>query len=145
MDKLIFVLILLLGLLLALHFSIGAIVGLLFWLFLITGIFSRLFRGKFPHNFFLGLLGILIGPVLICCLINLLLYNLPEIFASGFGSATSAIVLLILMTASFLYVRRRILGTQSHGTKDLQTNERRPLLPSHHEATLSSGDDHAGH
>jgi hypothetical protein len=138
-------LIILLGLLLALNVKIGGIVAPLFWLFIISGFMSRLVRGKLPDHFFISLLGLLIGPFLICCLITMLMRYIDGRFGSDINTVASAGALLILMTISFLYVRRRILGARKPEAKDLQTNERRPLLPPHHENDPSGGHDHARH
>ena len=127
-DRVFLILIILMGLLLA--FNAGSM-GLLVWLFIIKAALSAVLHKK-PISHFIGvLLELIIGPLVVCCLIRVLLASLEGNLSSGPGSIKTALLLLLLMIISFLYVRHQILGRSKHEAKELQTNERRPILPGH--------------
>jgi hypothetical protein len=87
---------------------------------------------KKPVSHFIGvLLGLIIGPVIVCCVIRMLLASLHSQRGAGPSSLATALLLLLLMPVSFLYVRCQILARSKHEAKELQTNERRPILPPH--------------
>jgi phosphoglycerol transferase MdoB-like AlkP superfamily enzyme len=133
MNKVVFGFIILCGLLLALYFGVGGLIGLVAWLFIIVSAFSLLLRGKFPSHFISLLFWLLIGPVLICCLIRALFSHSGGILGLVFSSVPATLILLILMTISFLYVRARLTHLKSNEGKQLHTNERRPVLPAPNE------------
>ncbi|HJQ69591.1 MAG TPA: hypothetical protein VKA70_11495 [Blastocatellia bacterium] len=118
-----------LGLLLAFGIDISALVGLIAFLLILLGAFSLLFKGRLPEHFLSSLIGLLIGPILICCAIKALLGQGWGFLGSIFGSTTGALILLVLMAASFLYVRARLTHKESEGRKQLHTNERQPVFP----------------
>jgi hypothetical protein len=133
MNRIVFSFIILFGLLLALNLGVSGLIGLLAWLFIIVGAFSLLLRGKLPSHFVSLLFWLLIGPILVCCLIRALFSHSGGILGSSFDSIPAILILLILMTISFLYVRARLTHLKSNEGKQLHTNERRPVLPSHDE------------
>ncbi|MFL6214538.1 MAG: hypothetical protein ACJ74J_11680 [Blastocatellia bacterium] len=138
MSKTFACLIILLGLALAFNTGIG-IIGPLVWLFIIGSAFSALLHKK-PVSHFIGvLLGLIIGPVIICYMVRLLLAHLRGPLASGPSSLSTAVLLLLLMAISFFYARHKLLGRSKHEAKELQTNERRPILPPHTDAEEDIG------
>jgi len=144
MSKTFACLIILLGLALAFNAGTG-VIGLLIWLFIITSAFSVVFQRK-PVSHFIGrLLGLVLGPVIICYLVRLLFAHLRGTLASGPSGFSTVFLLLLLMAISFLYVRRQILGRSKHEGKELQTNERRPILPPHTQNEDEEVGHHAGH
>ncbi|HXG65141.1 MAG TPA: hypothetical protein VNO70_08530 [Blastocatellia bacterium] len=143
MNKAFVSLIILLGLLLALNAGGAGLLGLFVFLFIIGSAFSVLLHKK-PVSYFIGvLLGLIIGPVIVCCILRRLFAALHGTLGAGPGNLSTALLLLLLMTACFLYVRRRILGGTKHESKELQTNEQRPMLPPANESEDSTGSYHA--
>lgn len=127
MWKVAFVIIL--GILLALGIDISALVGLIAFLLILLGAFSLLFRGRFPDHFLSSLIGLLIGPFLLCCAIKALWGQGWGFLGSIFSSTTATLILLVLMAGSFLYVRARLAHKEGEGKKQLHTNERQPVFP----------------
>jgi hypothetical protein len=121
--------VILLGLLLAFGVDISELVGLIAFLLIVLGAFSLLFRGKLPEHFLSSLIGILIGPMLLCCAIKALWGQGWGFLGSIFSSTTAAQILLVLMVASFLYVRARLTHKEGEGKKQIHTNERQPVFP----------------
>ena len=121
------------GLLLAFNIPVQGFTKLMALLLIVAAGFSLIVSRKLPHNFLATLAGLIIGPVLICCLIRALFGHSTGILGSSSGSIKATLILLILMAISFLYVRARLLRSRKHDTKDSHTNERRPVLPSHSE------------
>jgi hypothetical protein len=133
MNRIVLGFIILFGVLLALNFGVSGLIGLVAWLFIIVGAFSLLLRGKLPSHFISLLFWLLIGPILVCCLIRALPGHFRGILGSSFGNIPAILILLILMTISFLYVRARLTHLKSNEGKQLHPNERRPVLPTHDE------------
>lgn len=127
MYKVVFVVFL--GLLLALGIDISALVGLIAFLLILLGAFSLLFRGKLPDHFLSSLIGLFIGPIIVCCAIKALFGQGWGFLGSIFSSTTGTLILLALMAASFLYVRARLTHKESENKKQLHTNERQPVFP----------------
>jgi hypothetical protein len=125
--------IILAGLLLAFNIPVQGFTKLMAFLLIVAAGFSLIVSRKLPHNFLATLAGLIIGPVLICCLIRALFSHSEGIFSSSFGSVPATLVLLILMAISFLYVRARLTHLKSNEGKQLHTNERRPVLPAPNE------------
>lgn len=125
--------IILTGLLLAFNISVQRFTTLMAFLLIVGAVFSLIVRRKLPHNFLATLAGLIIGPLLICCLIRTLFSHSEGILGIGFGSISATLILLILMTISFLYVRNRMNHSKSNQGNQLHTNERRPVLPAHYE------------
>lgn len=113
------------------------------WPPIIYSAFSVLLDKAAPGNFIGRPLGSLIGPFVMCFALHKLSALLQGNLTEGPSNLGSAFILLVLMTISFLYVRRRILGKAKPDAKELQTNERRPLLPPHSEVERET-EDHAG-
>src|SRR5689334_17148443 len=136
LDKVFIGLIILMGLLLSFNIHYAGLLGPLVWLFIIKAVFSVVLHKK-PLRYLISvLLGLIIGPVVVCCLTRLFLASLRGNMGAGFPGFNASLLLLLLMTISFFYVRHRLLARSKHEAKDLQTNERRPVLPpaSHDEA-----------
>ena len=131
MNKAFIALIIFIGLLLALNIHSVGLLGLFVGLFIIKAAFSVVLHKNPISHFIRMLLALIIGPVIVCCVIRMLLASLRGQWGAGSGSLATALLLLFLMTVSFLYVRHQILGRSKHEAKELQTNERRPLLPPH--------------
>ena len=131
MNRVFIILIILMGLLLALNAGGAGFLGLLVWLFIIGSAFSVVLHKKPVSHFISVLLGLIIGPVMVCCVIRLLLAHLHGNLGGGPSNLNTILLLLLLMTVSFFYVRRQIVGRSKHDAKELQTNERRPILPPH--------------
>lgn len=122
-------LIIILGILLALGIDVYGLVGLIAFLLIVIGAFSLLFKGKLPDHFLSSLIWLLIGPLLLCCAIKALWGQGWGFLGSIFGSTTAALILLVLMGVSFLYVRARLTHKESENKKQLHTNERQPVFP----------------
>lgn len=133
MGRVATVLIVLLGVLLTLGVDISGLIGALVMLWIVASAFSLMISGKLPEYFFTLLIGLLVGPLLLCCMFRVLFNQLSDLFGSGSSSTTFVLVLLILMAASFGYVRARLRAGRQHHQRELHTNERQPLPPAHYE------------
>lgn len=117
------------GLLLAFNMPAYGFIGPMLLLLIIAAGLSNIIKKKLPPNFLPAFAGLIIGPVLVCYLARALFCHFRNIFGANSSSLISVLVLLLLMTISFLYVRSRIKHSKSNQTKQLHTNERRPVLP----------------
>ena len=145
MNRIYLSLIIVLGVLLAAGLGGTWIVGIIIWLFITGSVFGLLLH-KQPVSHFIGrLLGLGIGSVIVCCLLRILLGHMHGVLGLSLGNPVVTLLLLLLMAASFFYVRHRMLGSAKHDAKELQTNERKPLLPPSGEGEDGTGDHHARH
>jgi hypothetical protein len=128
-------------LLLLLAFGLGrtGFTGLLIWLLILGSASSVLLQRKAASHFTGVPFGLITGPVMASCIVGGPLAFLQGNPGSGLSNLGFALLLFLLMMAAFLYVRRRILGKSKPEAKELQTNERRPLLPPN-----LMGEDEAG-
>ena len=133
MSGIALILIVLLGMMLTFGIDVSALVGPLATLWVIASASSYMFRGKFPEHFFSLLIGLLIGPLLLCCVFKASLTQFGNLSGFGLSCTTLVIVLLTLMTVSFLYVRARLRAGRQHNQRELHTNERQPLPPAPYE------------
>lgn len=132
MERIVITLIIVLGLLLALGFDASGLLGVLAFLYIFFSAFRLMLTRKFLDHFLATLIGIVIGPFFVCCLLRYLFGQLQLSLGSGLSSLILALLLLGLMITSFLYVRRQIRRLQ-HTEHEGHTNERRPLAPAHHD------------
>jgi hypothetical protein len=129
MSHVVTVLIVLLGLLLTIGMDVSGLIGALAVLWIVAIAFNLMIRGKLPEHFFSLLIGLLVGPLFLCCMFRALLNQFGNLFSSGLSGTTFVFVLLTLMAASFLYVRARLRAGRQHHQRELHTNERQPLPP----------------
>src|ERR1051325_5156609 len=97
MERAFIVLIILMGLLLAFNIHSAGLLGLFVWLFIIKAAFSIVLHKK-PVSHFIGLLlGLIIGPIIVCCILRLLLASLHGQWGAGPSNLATALLLLLLM------------------------------------------------
>jgi len=116
------------GILAAFGVNTTALVGLPALLLVLVAALYFMARGRFPQHFWLLLLGLIIGPALVCCLFGAVIAFLRSLIAQGSGAYFWPIALVVLVILSFLYVRRRQAQNGEH-KPELHTNEREPLPP----------------
>jgi hypothetical protein len=133
MYRIVLGLVIILGLLLAFNVPVSGLIGPLVVLLIMASALSCILRGKLPRHFWAMVASLIIGPLLLCCLIKALLTRFENIPGLGLSRTTFVLVLLILMTISFLYVRARLYAGRRHNQRELHTSERQPVLPSHDE------------
>jgi hypothetical protein len=116
------------GLLLTLNIDVSWLIGLSALTLLVASGLSLIFRAKAPKDVLAMLLVLVFGPYVVAMLARSLLGEFMANLPGAPSSLSAILVLLVLMTISFLYVRHRILGRR-RSDKQLHTNERQPLLP----------------
>jgi hypothetical protein len=117
-----------LGLFLAFGVNPWPVIGQMASLLIIAAAMIWIFTTRFPRQLVAKILGLLVGPFLFCHLFSALLAMFQSLSGPAFSKPLFFLMLFALMVISFLYVRWQIahLGSKR---EELQTNERKPLLP----------------
>jgi hypothetical protein len=120
-----------LGLLLTLQVNIWPLVGPLAALLVIIAGLSSILTTKFPHHMLLIILALLFGPFFFCFVFTTVLNMLTSTVGLALSKPLFFVLLLLLMVVSFLYARWHLthLKNQHPHRNELQTNERKPMLP----------------
>ena len=129
LSRIVFGYVTIIGLLMVFGVNVAGLIGLPALLLVLIGAFSLMVRGRFPHHFWLMLVGLIVGPTLFCCMFGTIASLLHNLFAQTPGSYALILILPVLVILSFLYVRRRQNQNSPEHKTDLHTNERQPLPP----------------
>ena len=127
-SRIVLLVVMVLGLLLAVGVNVWSVIGAAATLLIVAAAMICIFTATFPRRFVGLILGLLVGPLLFCYLFSTLLAMLQTVCGPTFSKPVFLLLLFGLAVISFLYVRWQLthLGNQRN---ELQTNERKPLLP----------------
>jgi len=124
-----------------LHIDASWLISLAVLTLLLVSGFALMFKGKLPRDLVPMLISLIVGPCVVTLIIRLLLAELATSWPRSLGGPPLLLVILVLvlMTASFLYVRGKVVGTQK--TRELQghTNERQMMLPANYNEGIEAG------
>jgi len=117
------------GLLLAFGTNAQSLICLSALLILIASGLRHIAHKVAPNNLLLLLIGLALGPSLVCLLLRALVHYLEIIFGSPISKIALLLFLLGLMVISYIYTRARIAHWIDDERASLHTNERQPLPP----------------
>jgi hypothetical protein len=139
MSKGFWVIVIILGLLLALEVDVRGIIGLAALLLIMGAALTSILTGRIPRPLLLSVAVVIIGLIVTCCIIKALFAQFQGFLKPTTGSgALSVLILAGLMATSFLYVHARLRAGRQHHQRELHTNERQPLPP----APYDDGEEH---
>src|SRR6266404_458839 len=127
-SRVVLLVVMVLGLLLASGVNVWPVVGPVAALLIIAAAMISIFSTRLPRHFIVMILGLLVGPFFFCYLFVTLVAMLSPICGSTYSRLVFLLVLFGLMAISFLHVRRQLTNFRNQ-RNELQTNERKPLLP----------------
>jgi len=120
------------AILMALRMEAAWLVSLAILILLLLSGFALMFRGKLPQNLVPMLIALIVGPCIFMVILRALLTELAASWPAGLSGLPLLVVVLLLMTGSFLYVRSKIVGWRKSRELQGHTNEREFVLPANH-------------
>jgi hypothetical protein len=118
-----------LGLLLAFGIDVRGIIGAVALFLIVAAALTSVLTRKISRHFLLLVAITIVGPIFVCCITKALFAEFPNFLDPTGNGILPVLIAGGLMTASFLYVRARLLAGRQHNQRDLHTNERQPLPP----------------
>lgn len=121
------------GILMALRLAATWLTSLAILTLLLLSGFSLMFRGKLPRDLVPMLIALILGPCIVTVILRALLAELTANWPGALSGMPLLLVMIVLMTASFLYVRGRIVRARKTREPQGQTSERQMILPASYE------------
>ena len=101
--------------------------------------FYLIFRGKLPRDAVPMLIALIIGPCFVAVILRALLTELTANWPGILSGVPLLLVMIFLMTVSFLYVRGKIVRFRKAKALQGHTNERQMILPASYDERFEAG------